>query len=73
MTDTLHISYLNCGFCTAKNHCQTCGNELAAALEAKPGVTSAQLNIPDHILQITHSMDADALDDLLDGMGILAG
>ena len=28
MTETLTITYLNCGFCTAKNHCAACGGEL---------------------------------------------
>lgn len=73
MTETLTISYLNCGFCTAKNHCRTCGAELARSLEAKPGITAALVSIPDHTLQITHSMDPDGLEDLLDGMGLLVG
>ena len=72
MTETLQISYLNCGFCTAKNHCQTCGAELGHSLEAKPGIAAALVNIPDHTLRITHEMDKDELEDLLDGMGLLA-
>ena len=45
--------------------------ELSAALEEKPGVLSAQLNIPDNSLCIGHALDRDALEDLLDGMGLL--
>ena len=71
MTETLTITYMKCSFCTAKNHCSACGVELSAALEEKPGVLSAQLNIPDNSLCIWHALDRDALEDLLDGMGLL--
>ena len=71
MTETLKISYLNCGFCTAKNHCKSCGEELARALEGKPQITSALVNIPDRSLQITHDMDGGGLEDALDAMGLL--
>lgn len=64
---------MNCGFCTARNHCTACGAELACALTEKPGITSAAVNIPDHSLQVVHSLDPDTLEDLLDGMGLLVG
>lgn len=73
MEETLKISYLNCGFCTAKNHCAACGGELAQALARKPGVQAAEVNLPDHSLHIVHTLDGDSLEDLLDGMGILLG
>ncbi|MBD5169851.1 MAG: hypothetical protein HDT20_07045 [Oscillibacter sp.] len=73
MTETLTISYLNCGFCTAKNHCKSCGAELAQSLLQRPGIEAAEMNIPDHTLQVTHTLDADDLEDLLDGMGVLVG
>jgi len=73
MEETLKISYLNCGFCTAKNHCAACGSRLAEALCRKPGIEAAEVNIPDRTLRVRHSLDPDALEDLLDGMGILAG
>lgn len=73
MTETLTISYMNCGFCTAKNHCAACGGALAQALAEKPGVRSALANIPDHTLEVTHTLSADALEDLLDSMGVLVG
>lgn len=73
MEETLKISYMNCGFCTAKNHCAACGEELARALEQKPGITSAKISIPDHTAGITHSLDSGELEDLLDGMGLLVG
>ena len=71
MTETLTISYMNCGFCTAKNHCKSCGAELAQSLLQRPGIEAAEMNIPDHTLQVTHTLDADDLEDLLDGMGVL--
>ena len=73
MEETLAISYMNCGFCTAKNHCASCGAELSQALAQKPGITSAQVNVPDRSLRVIHSLDPDDLEDLLDGMGILVG
>ena len=73
MEESLKISYLNCGFCTAKNHCAACGGELAEAMLRKPGIQAAELNIPDRTLRVRHSLDADDLEDLLDGMGVLVG
>ena len=73
MEETLRISYMNCDFCTAKNHCAACGAELAEALAQKAGIERAEMNIPDHTLRIVHSMDSDDLEDLLDGMGVLVG
>ena len=73
MTETLTITYLNCGFCTAKNHCAACGGELSAALEQKPGIARAQVNVPDYTLLVEHDMDSGDLEDLLDGMGLLIG
>ena len=73
MEDTLKISYMNCGFCTAKNHCAACGEELARALAEKPGIVSARIDLPEHTAGIVHSLDRDGLEDLLDGMGLLVG
>lgn len=72
-TETLKITYTNCGFCTAKNHCAACSKELSQALAEKPGVHSALVNIPDRTLQVTHTLDSDSLEDLLEGMGLLVG
>lgn len=73
MMETLDITYINCDFCTAKNHCAACGAELSEALERKPGIARARVNIPDRSLLVDHSLDGDALEDLLDGMGLLVG
>lgn len=71
-TETLRIAYINCDFCTAKNHCAACGRELAASLLQKPGIRAAEVNIPDHSLRVSHDLDGGALEDLLDGAGLLA-
>lgn len=73
MEQTLTIAYVNCGFCTAKNHCAACGRELSEALLCKPGIQAAQVNVPERTLRLTHNLDSDALEDLLDAMGLLAG
>ena len=73
MEETLKITYTNCGFCTAKNHCAACGAALAEALAKKPGIVSARINLPEHTAGIVHSLDRDGLEDLLDGMGLLVG
>ena len=72
MEETLHISYFNCGFCAAKNHCAACGAELAAALVRRPGVQAARVNLLEGALQVVHTLEREELEDLLDGMGILA-
>ena len=73
MTETLTISYMNCGFCTAKNHCTSCGAELAQSLLQKPGIEAAEINIPDKTLRVAPSLTPDGLEDLLDGLGLLVG
>lgn len=71
MKEVLTITRTKCTFCTAKNHCAACGEELAAALIEKPGVLSAEVDIPEKTLRIEHSLDRDILEDVLDGMGLL--
>ena len=73
MKEVLRITYINCDFCTAKNHCAACGSELEQSLTEKPGIVSAKLNIPDHAASIDHTLDGDDLEDLLDAMGLLVG
>ncbi len=73
MTETLPITYIKCDFCTTKNHCSACGAELSEALERRPGISRAQVNVSEHTLLIDHSLDEDGLEDLLDGMGLLIG
>lgn len=71
MAETVAVAYVKCGFCTAKNHCAACGEELSAALERKHGITSAVLDLLGHTLRVEHSLDLEDLEDLLDGMGLM--
>ena len=71
MEETLYISCLSCDFCAARNHCAACGASLAEALRAKPGVQAAEVNLPDRTLRVRHTLTAEELEDLLDGMGVL--
>lgn len=71
MEEILTITRTKCSFCTAKNHCAACGGELSAALTEKPGILAAELDIPKKTLRLEHNMDRDALEDLLDGMGLI--
>lgn len=71
MTERVSVRYVKCDFCTAKNHCAACGAELSQALMEKPGVAFAKLVIPDHALEISHSLGG-GLEDMLDGMGLMA-
>ena len=73
MEETLRVTYLNCQFCTAKNHCAACGAQLSEALLQKPGVTAAQVNVPDRTVRLEHALDEDSLEDMLDAMGLLVG
>lgn len=71
MRETISVSYVKCGFCTAKNHCAACGGELAATLLRKPGISGADVDLLQHSLQVDYSVDRAELEDLLDGMGLL--
>ena len=72
MKETLTITHTKCSFCTAKNHCASCGKELSEALMEKPGVVSARVDIPKKTLSVEYTADRGALEDLLDGMGLIA-
>ena len=73
MLEILTVTRTKCSFCTARNHCAACGEELARDLAGRPGIEAARVNLPDHSLEITHSLYRDSLEDLLDGMGLLVG
>ena len=70
MTETIPVIYIKCSSCAARNHCETCGRELSEALSAKPGITSAGVDIPNRRVTVTHTLD---LEDALDAMGLLLG
>lgn len=71
MREIFRVTYLNCGFCTAKNHCAGCGRELTEALRARPGIAWAEADLMDHTVTVDHRLTGEALEDLLDGMGLI--
>lgn len=73
MTETLSVTYMKCAFCTAKNHCESCGAELSEALEQKGGVTAAYFNLPEKTARIDHTLDPDDLEEILEDMSVLVG
>lgn len=71
MREAFRVTYLSCGFCTAKNRCAGCGRELAETLTAHPGVIWAEVDLPNHAVTVDHRLDRDGLEDLLDGAGLI--
>ena len=69
---TLPVTYVKCAFCTAKNHCAACGGELSEALAARKGVDSAAVDLLAHTARITSPMEREDIEDLLEGMGLMA-
>ena len=65
------ITYAKCDYCTAKNHCATCSQELSQDLAGRPGIQSARVNTKTRLAQIEHDLGYDDLLDRLEGMGIL--
>ena len=66
------VTYVKCAFCTAKNHCAACGGELSEALAAREGVDSAAVDLLAHTARITSPMEREDIEDLLEGMGLMA-
>ncbi len=71
METSLKIAFVKCSFCSAKNHCRSCGEELSEALAARPGIQAAEVDTKAHTARILHDMDLDELLDLLEGMGVM--
>ena len=68
----LPVAYVKCAFCTAKNHCAACSGELTRDLEAKPGVEAAAVNLPEHTARVRTGLARTDIEDLLEGMGLMA-
>ncbi|MDE7245332.1 MAG: hypothetical protein K2O18_15355 [Oscillospiraceae bacterium] len=71
MIETFSVTYAKCGFCTARNHCDACGAEIARALSEKAGIVSASAGKKPKTLQISYTTGRDTLEDILDGMGVM--
>lgn len=70
MRETLSAVYMKCAFCTAKNHCESCGCELDEALMAKSGILTAVVNVPEKTVRLEHELDADTLEEILEDVGL---
>ena len=68
----LPVTYVKCAFCTAKNHCAACGGELTGDLRAKTGVEDAAVDLLAHTVRIKTGLTQTAIEDLLEGMGLMA-
>lgn len=66
------FTYLTCQSCTARIHCEQCGEELQQRLLGKSGISNAQVDIPNKSLGIDSAMDEDDLLDILEDMSIFA-
>ena len=66
------FTYLTCQSCTARIHCEQCGEELRQRLLGRPGISDAQADIPNKRISIDSSMEEMDLLDLLEDMGIFA-
>jgi len=73
MRETLPVIYMKCAFCTAKNHCESCGQELDQALMGKAGIMTAVVNVPEKTVRLTHELDEDALEETLEDVGLFLG
>lgn len=67
------VTYVKCAFCTAKNHCAACGGELSEALKARDGVGAAAVDLLAHTARVASPMAREDIEDLLEGMGLMAG
>lgn len=66
------VTYVKCAFCTAKNHCAACGEELSGTLGGRSGVERAAVNLLEHTARIETELERADIEDLLEGMGLMA-
>ena len=66
------VTYVKCAFCTAKNHCASCGAEMTEALEARSGVENAAVNLLEHTARVKTALSREIIEDILEGMGLMA-
>ena len=69
---TFPVTYVKCAFCTAKHHCAACSAELTGDLKARPGVADAAVNLPEHTARVRSGLGQTDIEDLLEGMGLMA-
>ena len=70
--EIIPVTYVRCAFCTAKNHCAACGGELTGDLKARTGVEDAAVDLLTHTVRIRTGLAQTDIEDLLEGMGLMA-
>ena len=70
--EIIPVTYVRCAFCTAKNHCTACGGELTGDLRAKTGAEDAVVDLLAHTVRIRTGLTQTDIEDLLEGMGLMA-
>ena len=66
------VTYVRCAYCAAKNHCAACGEELSGTLGGRSGVERAAVNLLEHTARIETELERADIEDLLEGMGLMA-
>ena len=69
---TVPVTYVKCAFCTAKNHCAACSAELTGDLRARTGAADAAVNLLEHTVRLRSGLAQADIEDLLEGMGLMA-
>lgn len=70
--EIIPVTYVRCAFCTAKNHCAACGEELSGTLGGRSGVERAAVDLLEHTARIETELERADIEDLLEGMGLMA-
>ena len=70
--ETIPVTYVKCAFCAAKNHCVACSRELSEALEARPGVERAAVDLPGRTAHVAAALSRADIEELLEGVGLMA-
>ena len=71
MTYRMTFQYLACQTCTAKIHCDRCGEEITEALLRLDGVDDVALNMVAKTISVTADADLDDIECKLEDLGVL--
>ena len=71
MTYRMTFQYLACQTCTAKIHCDRCGEEVAQSLLRLDGVDNVEINMVAKTISVTADADPDDIECKLEDLGVL--
>ena len=71
MTYQMTFQYLACQPCTAKIHCDRCGEEVAQSLLRLDGVDNVEINMVAKTISVTADADLDDIECKLEDLGVL--